>query len=382
MILKNLLLLFFYLVVLKAGAQTSALAMADSLYTIGDYTKAINEYAKVNSPNAKLQIARTYNAIRNYDKAILQYEALINKDSQAQIPKFELGKLYDKTKKAEKSKRIFEDLSAENPSNPEYFYYLGNAFNDLDSISKSITWYKKAIAIDSTHLRSIYEVAKYYVAEQERDSVVKYADKGLSFYENDVSIINLKALALYNNDEFKAAIPLFEKMVALGETTKFYIFERLGNAYFTTNQYKKAIDNYNKSLEIDEANARVLFSIGKVFWEDKQLDSAKVYIKKAIDAQLVLLDKEYQALGRIASEQRDYKTAIAYYKLAHEEDPSNVIYYYQICFLADQYYKDPKVKLSYYEQLVANYGGKRDYFTDFAKRRISELKEEIHFASN
>ena len=378
--MKNLIVLFFYLVALKAGAQSSALA--DSLYTIGDYTKAINEYAKVNTPNATLQIARTYNAIRNYDKAILQYEALIKQDSNGQIPKFELGKLYDKTKKAGKSKRIFEDLISENPNNPEYFYYLGNAFMDLDSIPKNIKIYKKAIAVDSTHLRSIYEVAKYYVAEQERDSVVKYADMGLSFYENDVSIINLKALALYNNDEFKAAIPLFEKMVALGETTKFYIFERLGNAYFKLENADNAIKNYKRSLDIDEENARVLFSLGNTYWKQQQIDSAKAYIKKAIEVQQVILDKEYQALGRIASEQKDYKTAIKHYKLAHEEDPSNVIYYYQICFIADQYYKDPKLKLSYYEQLITTYGGKNDYFTNFAKRRISELKEEIHFASN
>ena len=281
-------LLFFYLVVLKAEAQTSALAMADSLYTVGDYTKAINEYAKINTPSAKLQIARTYNAIRNYDKAILQYEALIKQDPKGQIPKFELGKLYDKTKKPKKSKHIFEDLSVENPSNPEYFYYLGNAFNDLDSISKSITYYKKAIAVDSTHLRSIYQVAKYYVAEQEPDSVVKYADLGLSFYENDVSIINLKALALYNNDEFKAAIPLFEKMVALGETTKFYIFERLGNAYFKIENADNAITNYKKALQLDNENARVLFSLGNTFWKQQQIDSAKVYINKSIDTRIRL----------------------------------------------------------------------------------------------
>jgi tetratricopeptide (TPR) repeat protein len=380
--LKNLVLSFFCLVALKAGAQSSALAMADSLYTIGDYTKAINEYAKVDTPNAKLQIARTYNAIRNYDKAILQYEALIKQNSHDQIPKFELGKMYDKTKKAGKSKRIFEDLISENRNNPEYFYYLGKAFTDLDSISKSIVLYKKAIVVDSTHLRSIYQVAKYYVAEQERDSVVKYADLGLSFYENDVSIINLKALALYNNDEYKAAIPLFEKMVELGETTKFYIFERLANAYFKIENFDSAIKNYKRSLEIDEDNARALFSLGNTFWKQQQMDSAKVYIKKAIEVQHVVLDKEYQALGRIASEQKDSKIAIKYYKLAHEEDPSNVIYYYQICFIADQYYKDPKVKLSYYEQLITTYGGKNDYFTDFSRRRISELKKEIHFTAN
>ena len=179
-----------------------------------------------------------------------------------------------------------------------------------------------------------------------------------------------------------SSIPLFEKMVALGETTKFYIFERLGNAYFKIENADNAITNYKKALQLDNENARVLFSLGNTFWKKQQIDSAKVYINKSIDVQQVVLDKEYQALGRIASEQKDFRTAIKYYKLAHEEDTSNVIYYYQICFISDQYYEDPKVKLSYYEQLVDNYGSKRDYFTDYAKRRISELKEEIHFASN
>ena len=380
--MKKLAFILFCIVTLKSGAQSSALAIADSLYRIGDYTKAINVYAKVNTPNANLQIARAYNVVRNYDKAMLQYEALVERDPKAQLARFELGKIYAKTRKSVKAQQLFEVLVSEYPNNPEYFYYLGSAYADLDSIPKSVQLFKSAIARDSTHLRSIYEVAKYYVSEQELDSVVKYADKGLNFYENDVAIINLKALALYNNDEFKAAIPLFEKMVALGETTKFYIFERLGNAYFKTEDLDNAIGNYKKSLFLDSENARVLFSLGNTFWKQQKLDSATVYIQQSIDVQLVVLDQEYQALGRLASEQKDYKTALKYYKLAHEEDPSNNIYYYQICVIADQYYKDPKVKLKYYEQLLEKYSNQNNYFTNFTERRISELKEEIHFATD
>lgn len=380
--MKKLAFILFCIVTLKSRAQSSALAIADSLYRIGDYTKAINVYAKVNTPNANLQIARAYNVVRNYDKAMLQYEALVERDPKAQLARFELGKIYAKTRKSVKAQQLFEVLVSEYPNNPEYFYYLGSAYADLDSIPKSVQLFKSAIARDSTHLRSIYEVAKYYVSEQELDSVVKYADKGLNFYENDVAIINLKALALYNNDEFKAAIPLFEKMVALGETTKFYIFERLGNAYFKTEDLDNAIGNYKKSLFLDSENARVLFSLGNTFWKQQKLDSATVYIQQSIDVQLVVLDQEYQALGRLASEQKDYKTALKYYKLAHEEDPSNNIYYYQICVIADQYYKDPKVKLKYYEQLLEKYSNQNNYFTNFTERRISELKEEIHFATD
>tara|TARA_R110002051_G_scaffold99857_1_gene170212 strand:- start:16121 stop:17266 length:1146 start_codon:yes stop_codon:yes gene_type:complete len=380
--LKKYVFIFFCLVVLKAEAQASALVIADSLYTTGNFTAAINQYSKLNDQQAQLQIARAYNLVRNYDKAIVQYENYIANNPKDQIASFELGKLYGKTKKYTKAKEIFEKLVAKNNNNPEYYYYLADAFASLDAETKSIALYKKAIAVDSTHLRSIFEVAKYHVKFQDRDSVVKYADKGLRFYENDVSIINLKALALFNNDEFIASIPLFEKMIALGEKQP-YIFERLGNAYFSLNNLEKAKENYKTSLFYDalNPNPKVLFNLGNVFREEKQLDSAAVYFQEAIDVQVVLFDKEYQALARIASEKKDFKNALKYYKLAHEEDPTNVVYFYQVCFVADRYYKDPKVKLSYYEQLLENYKGQRAYFIEFAQRRISELKEEIHTAS-
>lgn len=381
--MKKIILVVFCLAVLKAEAQSSALVVADSLYNLGNYSAAINQYAGINTSEAKLQIARLYNLVRNYDKAIAQYQNYIENNTNNQLAKFELGKLYLKTRKYTKGKDIFEKLVSENSNNPEYYYYLADAFASLEAETESIVFYKKAIAIDSTHLRSIFEVTKYHVKLQDRDSVVKYADKGLGFYENDVSLLNLKAIGLFNNDEYKACIPLFEKMVALGEKQS-YVFERLGNAYFSLKELKKAKENYKSSLFYDALNpsSKVLFNLGNVFWEEKQLDSAAVYFQEAIDVQIVLFDKEYQALARIASEKKDFKNALKFYKLAHEEDPENVIYFYQVCFVADRYYKDPKVKIGYYEQLTEKYKNQKGYFIQFAERRITELKEEIHMATN
>ncbi|MGC1516065.1 MAG: hypothetical protein WA810_10860 [Maribacter sp.] len=52
-------------------AQIPSAALADSLFALGNYTKAINEYAKIGDAAAGLQIARCYNVIGNYDKAIM-----------------------------------------------------------------------------------------------------------------------------------------------------------------------------------------------------------------------------------------------------------------------------------------------------------------------
>lgn len=88
--------IFSFLIILKgeaqslpAGRQVAALTIADSLYATGNYTKAINTYAKIGSQKSGLQIARAYNAIGNYEKAILQYESTIVKIPELQIARFE-----------------------------------------------------------------------------------------------------------------------------------------------------------------------------------------------------------------------------------------------------------------------------------------------------
>src|SRR5690606_31216074 len=149
------------------------MAVADSLYALGNYTMAINEYAKEGSPNAELQIARAYNAIGNYDKALAQYENLSHKNGAFTLAKYELGKLYLKLKMPVKAAETFSQLIADNRFNPEYFYYRGEAMREMGRFDKGITAYKKAVQIDSTHLRSLFQLGKYYVLQRELDSVVK-----------------------------------------------------------------------------------------------------------------------------------------------------------------------------------------------------------------
>ncbi|MBC6997237.1 tetratricopeptide repeat protein [Cytophaga sp. FL35] len=131
-------------------AQLNKHSVADSLYVIGDYTQAVNHYAQSNDPNASLQIARSYYALGRYDRAIAQYEDVVAKRPEAEIAGFELGKLYFKTKSYREGRKLFSKLIASNDSNPEYHYYLGEIFTELNQPASSLNSYKKAIEKDSS----------------------------------------------------------------------------------------------------------------------------------------------------------------------------------------------------------------------------------------
>jgi len=367
----------FVLLYFKAEAQSSALKIADSLYTTGNYIAAINYYSKDDSYKSMLQIARAYNKIGNYDKSIVEYKNIIIKDTTLEIAKYELGKIYFKLKRFTKAEELFIHITKNNNKNPEYYYYLGQVQYKLDKKEEGIISYKKAIEIDSTHLRSIFRLGKHYVIEKETNLSLKYINMGLQFYENDVSLINLKALALFNNEEHEKAIVQFEKLIALGEE-KPHIYNKLGYSYKTLWEFKKAKENYNALLAYESSISEAYNGLAGVYFKEKKRDSAIVYYKKAIEAKKPFLFSEYMGIASAYRIKKNLKLALKYYNLAHKEDTSDQVVYYQYCVIADQYFKDPKVKLENYQNFKEKFGTKKSYFLHFVDKRISELKEEIH----
>ncbi len=370
--------IYFLFSFLALNAQQTSLEEADSLYALGNYTRAINAYSRAGTLEAALQIARAYNAIGNYDKAVVQYRNVVIKDSSLHIARFELGTLYLKIGEPKNAAALFFDLITEDSDNPEYFYYMGNALGELQS-KENIQYYKSAVTLDSTHLRSLFQLGKHNVAKGERDLALKYTDMGLQFYQNDVALINLKALAYFNNDEYEKAKPLFERLLELGEY-KEHIYNKLAYCYYKNWELEKANETYKALLEFDNARSEAFFGLGNTSWRAKELDSAALYFRKAIDEKRPYLGNEYNALARLARVQDDLKTALEYYRKAYQEDIENPSNYYQLCALADQYYKDPNVKLRYYETFIEKFGKNKTYMSVIAQKRIQALKEEIHFA--
>lgn len=377
--------LFFILILLllqiKAEAQTSALGVADSLYTLGNYSKAINEYSKVGGLSAALQIARSYNAVGNYEKAITQYQYVVEEDVKNQLAQFELGKLLLKVNRFKEAKSVFTNLSNLNMTNPEFQFYLGEVNRHLDVTDESLKQYEKAINLDSTHLRSLFQLAKHYTIKQERDNALKYILQGLRYYENDVSLINLHALVLFNDYQYEKAIPLFEKVLELGED-KDYVYDKLAFSYNRNWEFSKAKKAYHILIKRDDTNSQTYFDLASVYQKENKLDSAKIYINKAMAVQKPVFANGYSQLAYIAREQNDFKTAFKFFKLAHQEDTSNARTYYNLATTYDQFGTDLQKKLVYYQNFLNDYPNEHPYYYETAKKRISELKEEIHFTKD
>ncbi|MGB3142694.1 MAG: tetratricopeptide repeat protein [Maribacter sp.] len=369
------------LLFLKAQAQTAGLSVADSLYAEGNYTKAINEYSKIGTASAALQIARSYNAIGNFDKAVTQYQFVTTQHPDIQLAQFEFVKLLLKMGNVSDANAVFSNLAELNTDNQEYQYYLGETNKELDQLEEALVHYKKAVALDSTHLRSLFQLAKYYTVKQERDNALEYIEKGLWFYDTDVALINLKALVLFNDYQYNNAIPWFEKLLDLGED-KDYIYEKLADCYSHNWEFEKSKETYGILLDRDDTNSQTYFSLANVYIKEQKLDSAKVFINKAMEVQKPIFAQGYNSLADIARQQKDLKTALSFYQMAHQEDATDARIYYNICTVYDQLGDNLQKKLEYYQNFLKQYPNEHPYFYESVRKRIRELKEQIHFAKD
>jgi len=177
------------------SAQQSNLKIGDSLYQLGNYSKAISFYKQDNSAISLHKIAKTYNAIGNHDKSIASYKQAIEKDSNLIIAQYELGKLFIKKKRNEEAQIMFNGLYQKDSLNPNYSYYLGFIEKD-DSIS--LGHFKRSYHLDNGHLKSIYRISRHFLVHEDRDSLFHYSNIGLKQDENNVDLINLQSQYLFN----------------------------------------------------------------------------------------------------------------------------------------------------------------------------------------
>ncbi|WP_338732700.1 tetratricopeptide repeat protein [Mangrovimonas cancribranchiae] len=365
-------LLLCLLICFKAEAQTSALSVADSLYAHGKYSQAITIYkSDTLNPATNLKIARSYEAIGNYDKALKHYQkGLTNNDL---LSRFNYVKLLSKTKQYTLAKSQLETLIALDSVNPNYHYQLGvilEATNDSTAINK----YQTAYNLDSTHQKAIYKIAREFVKTRQFDKANEFIDKGLMGYANNVSLISLKAQNLYYKEYYEQAQQWFHKLIDLGEQSEF-IYEKLSLCYAKNFHYKEAITYRQKTLKYNPQNANAMFVIGSYYEQLQDYENAKKYIEQALLIKDQPLDFEYQKLAMVYNRLKKYDKAIEAYKKAIKEAPDRVDIHFFMLLSKERYYADMDAKIKLYEDFIKRFPNEKN-FVAIANRRLQELKEE------
>lgn len=370
--MKYLLCWFYFIFSFDVSAQDLK-QKADDYYANGKFTKAIETYKSVkNLDDVYDDIAKSYMAIGNYDKALTFYELAKTANEDNLLVQYEYAKLLTRTKKYEKANQLFSSLIELDSLNPNYYYQLGLVL-EKQKDTLAILQFNKTYSLDKTHQKAIFKIAKQQLIKRNFLDAHRFIDTGLESYENNVELISLKAQTYYHQEFYTHAIVWFKKLLALGEKSEF-IHEKLSLSYAQNSDYEDAIYHRKQALNYNPYDANALYVIGTYYVSLNNFEKAEDYVKQALFIQDQSLSEEYQNLGTILNRQKKYEDAIKAFKKSLKEDPTNMMSEFFLLRTKDEYYGDLDSKITLYEQFIEKH--EKSYFITFAQKRLKELKEE------
>ncbi|WP_228850366.1 tetratricopeptide repeat protein [Aegicerativicinus sediminis] len=332
---------------LQARGQSNDLRVADSLFSNGNYGKAIEAYTLLNDSEVYEKLALAFTALGNYQKGMEAYEMMIKNHPENHKAKYDYGKLLLKTKHFEKASSVFNDLINVDYRNPEYHYQAGLVLEELRD-STAINRFHAAYDLNNDHQKAIFKVAKHYLQKGQLNRSKFYIDKGLASYPNNVELISLKAQNYYWEKNYKESIKWFEQLLTLGESSEF-IYEKLSESYAAAYEFEKAIEYRQKLLKLNPNDLQSYALISLYYKNLNKWTEAEEYQRKYLLLMDVSLSDDYKNLGIILNHQKKYKEAIDVFNKSLEEDPMNENAAFFKAMSMSVYYADNNSKIAAFE---------------------------------
>ncbi len=380
--MNKAILLFIILLVVKAGAQTPALAVADSLHAVGQTGKAVEilESTDLKTVAVFLRLAKYQSATGNTAAAVKNYRIVLQKDPQRVLTAIEFAKTLKKMGELQEADSIYAALSAKYPNNADFVYEQG-VIRELQQDSTSLDFFKEANHLDNTHQEALFKLSRHELQQRQYNMAVFYSMMGLDHNAQNVSLLSILAQAYIRQEKYNLAIAPFEKIVALGQGNEF-VHSRLGFAYYNEGEYNMAISQYTMALEFEDKNSDTHYNLGKLYALTGDLEKSELHLLMAILIKKQPVDAEYLSLGLTYKLQKDHKKAFEYLNKALEENPGNERALYERAVAADNYFKDYKTRLDYYRAYLNKFEGKgNEDMLYLAKTRMSDLRKEQHLSN-
>ena len=290
-------------------------AKQGKLYLVASqqYKKAIQFDA--GNINAQRELGNVSVEMRKYPEAILAYNEVIKKEPADPVANENLANLNFWTRKwndaiaaAQKLKKLNIGKNAD--------YIIGKSYTELEDYGQATTYlqqaakqdslnadipytlarnnvemsnyraaapnFVKAIALDTTKPRWVYEAAMNFSAIPDDKTAITYyllaADRG---YKTDNDYYENLSIAYEGTKQLDKAIELYNKLLEK-KPSDLVLLNSIGELYYKTGKYQQAIDSWDKILGLDKQNAHALYNIGLAYQKKGDKDKGMQLCDKAI----------------------------------------------------------------------------------------------------
>ncbi|HEV3251012.1 MAG TPA: tetratricopeptide repeat protein [Puia sp.] len=240
----------------------------------------VNELKK-DDPVAIENLANLYFWTRQWKEAIVFAE----KAQQLNVGKnwnYMLGKCYNELEDFGKASRYLQAAAKEDSANAEIPYLIARGFVDMNNYKSAIPFFKRAIFLDSSKNRWIYECALTYATILDDRSAIQYyqlaASKG---YKTDNDFYEYLSDSYVASGQMQKGLDIMLKLLEKKPADPDLLYS-IAHSYYRMGKYDQAIDYWDRVLSLDKENARSLYMIGMAYQKKGDTGKGKQLCDKAI----------------------------------------------------------------------------------------------------
>ena len=217
-----------------------------------------------------------------------------------------------------------KQILASDSLNPELFYKIGLAYQNLQETDSSISNFRRAYSLNPENRLYTFILAKGYYNKGKYAAAEPLFSK-LCSTDSTRWIYAFYLTSIYvESGKFDKAINIYEKFLSKDSTNCIYL-DRLGYTNLKKGNFDNAITIYNKSLSIDHKNIPAIKNLAYLYANTMETDTASQLLTRGIDIDSTDMDL-YLSRANIYYSKKQTKDALNdYLKILASGDTSKLL---------------------------------------------------------
>lgn len=324
------------------------------------YEKALN----LSPDNIEaLERAANYSVmVQEMGKATEYYKKILELQPQITTVREKLALCHVADGKKEEAIQVLEEIVRREPLRYQIFTLIGQLYEDLKDNGKAQVNYQLSLSANPNQLPPYLRLALIELQNKNPQNAIKHLENANQRFPNNFQITYFYGLVYSETKDYPRAVEYLDRALKIAQNTKQDLMDSAfffyyGAALERTNQFDKAVVQFEKSLALNPENADTcnylgfmyadrniklneamrlvekalsrepengafLDSMGWVYYRQGQLDKALLFLQRAaklIHADAVIFDH----LGDVYLKMGNTNEAFTSYQKAMELDPKN-----------------------------------------------------------
>lgn len=229
-----------------------------------------------------LNVGQVFLKSKQYDRAKEEFEAALKINPNSPRALLARGQLDEAQGRVDEALKRYEQAVKLSPNFLKARKALVRHYQDKGDLTKTLEHLRASVRISPRNLDSQVEFGRVLILKGRNDEAHEAFGKVIKLFKDDLPETARRVGEIYLETGLEAEA---EEVFLQGLATNpndIHLYNRLGIAYRKQKKFKEAVENYKAALRIAPDNEKLLYNLGRAFFEAEDRERSESAMRQAL----------------------------------------------------------------------------------------------------